>query len=100
MKNQFKYLDYVITIETVQSAATIANQGLWSGSYQFAVGENLVQSLVQACSGQKSAQAAEEKALRFAVITIDTLREPRCPSRNALTASQAKRQHGPDGFIR
>ncbi len=76
MQNMFDHNSHQIILEVVQSQ-TGRLAGLWSASYCFTGTDGVVSPPVQACTGQLSAHAAQEKALRFAKYAVDARDEPR-----------------------
>ena len=64
------YLGYQIHVECGQHRLS-SIQSAWMASFEYTRDGVSVQERVQACARQKTAQAARDKALRFAIISID-----------------------------
>ena len=70
MITDHEYLGYQIRVECGQHRLS-SIQSAWAASFAYTHNGVLVQESVQACARQKSAQAASDKALRFAKFSID-----------------------------
>ncbi|MES2901572.1 MAG: hypothetical protein V4723_17720 [Pseudomonadota bacterium] len=93
MTSLFKYKGFLITIETLEDPPHLGKPA-WSATYKFSRDGQLVQAPVAAASRQKSEAHAEQKALRFAAIAIDTLSEYPDANTGRLTAQvQPGRPH-------
>ncbi len=88
-----KYKGFLIIIETIEEAPHLGKKA-WSATYEFSRDGQLVQARVAAASRQKSETHAEQKALRFAAIAIDTLCDyPDANTGRAAIQAQPGRPH-------
>lgn len=70
MITHHEYLGYQIRVECGQHRL-LPIQSAWAASFAYTHNGVLIQDSVQACACQKTAQAASDKALRFAMFSID-----------------------------
>lgn len=95
MSAAVEHMGCQIHVECKEHPAT-SRPSLWSASFQYCRDGVVVQPFVQACARQKTAGAAHNKALRFAIIAIDTRAEA---SARAAPKPVAARRRGTLGSI-
>ncbi len=88
MLTNHEYQGYQIDVECKEHRRPF-QKSTWSASFEYAREGQVLQKFVEACAHQKTVQAAGDKALRFAIIAIETRTQLVAAHRTARCARRA-----------